>query len=493
MNSKVRSMPATAEQTESTSSSDHAQQAPLMLSVSGLRGLIGQSLTPPVAARFAAAFGTWLRHDSARSQSRAVEETRTGTGNGIYRVVVGRDSRPSGEAMEAAVVAGLISVGCEPIRVGILTTPGVGVMIDEFQADGGVVITASHNPLPWNGIKVLRHDAVAPPPEQTQQIIKRFHDDDFDYATADAMPAAKQDNSGVQVHLDRVLKIVDVELIRSANLTAVVDSVHGAGGQEAAVLLDALNVKRVHLYAEPTGLFPHTPEPTRENLTELCEVMKREQADVGFAQDPDADRLAVVDEHGTYIGEEYTLALAARHGLKQGETIVANLSTSRMIDDIAAEVGASVVRTPVGEANVCRGMRQHEALLGGEGNGGIIRRDITQIRDSITGMALILEMLAQRKQSLSEVVNSFPSYAILKRKVDVNAELVDALIPKLSAAFSDQTIDTQDGIRIDWPDRWIHVRPSNTEPIIRLIAEAAESADAEALIQQACEALGISC
>lgn len=453
-----------------------------MLSISGMRGLVGQSLTPTVAARFGAAFGSWLWNSRRPGNDTSQPPT----------VALGRDSRKSGPMIEAAVASGLASTGCKVIRVGILSTPGVAIAANHLSADGGMVITASHNPFPWNGIKPLRHDGVAPPPDEVADIIRRFKEDDFRYVgTADLLPFADFP-AGDKHHVDEVLALVDVDLIKSANLSATVDSVHGAGGDEARHLLHALGVKLHHLYAEPTGDFPHTPEPTKENLVELSELTAKHGADVGFAQDPDADRLAVVDENGSYIGEEYTLALCALHKLKAGESIAANLSTSRMVDDIAANVGATVIRTPVGEANVTQGMRDNNATLGGEGNGGIIDNRVSQVRDSIIGMAYILELIATRKQRLSEIVKDIPAYAIVKDKADVDPAVLKTMPEKMQAAFADQKIDLQDGVRIDWPDKWVHVRPSNTEPIIRIIAEASEVTEAEALIRQVRDTLGLS-
>ncbi len=440
-----------------------------MLSISGMRGLVGRSITPTVVARYAAAFGSWLKADR---------------GTASPAVVLGRDSRPSGQMYEHAAAAGLISVGCRVTRVGILSTPGVAIMGQHLTADGGMVITASHNPMPWNGLKPLRHDGVAPPPQAVNQIIARFETDDVDHVAVDHLHALTDDDTGVRVHGDRVAALVDVDLIRRAKLKVVVDSVHGAGGEEAADLLTQLGVQTVHLYKEPTGRFPHVPEPTRENLTELCDVVKHQHADVGFAQDPDADRLAIVDNLGQYIGEEYTLALCAMHKLRPGDVAVANLSTSRMLDDIAAAAGATVVRTPVGEANVAHGMRQHHADLGGEGNGGIIWRPVSQVRDSLIGMAFILEMLAARQQPLTQLVAATPAYAIVKDKLELpDRDAADPVLAWTAAHYRHEKVDTQDGVRVDWPDRWVHVRPSNTEPILRIIAEAQTAPAAAELIQ----------
>ncbi|MEM1108724.1 MAG: phosphoglucosamine mutase [Planctomycetota bacterium] len=444
--------------------------APLMLSISGMRGLVGKSITPEVVSRYTAAFGTWLKTN---------RNTATPT------VVLGRDSRPSGEMFESAAAAGLASVGCRVVRVGILSTPGVAIMEQHVRADGGIVITASHNPTPWNGVKPLRHDGVAPPPEAVEQFLTMFRAGEADHVAVEALKPMAENMDGVGTHRDLTAELVDIELIRNAKLKAVVDSVHGAGGEEAAALLDHLGVETVQLYKEPTGRFPHVPEPTKENLTELCAVVKRENAHVGFAQDPDADRLAIVDEQGSYIGEEYTLALCAMHKLGAGDVAVANLSTSRMIDDIAAAAGASVTRTPVGEANVAAGMREHNANLGGEGNGGIIWRPLSQVRDSLVGMALLLEMLAERKTILSQIVAATPSYAIVKNKLELpSREQAEPTLKWTAKHYADQKVDTQDGVRVDWEDRWVHVRPSNTEPILRIIAEASNADAAQALVDE---------
>ncbi len=461
--------------------------APLMLSISGLRGLIGASLTPPVAARYAAAFASWLKTHSRQGPCAQP------------RVVIGRDSRPSGQMIELAAAAGLIACGCRVTTLGIATTPAVGIMTEHLGADGGMVITASHNPIIWNGIKCLTFAGVAPPAEAAQNIIARFGQNQALYAAVETLAPLQADDSTARVHVDRVLRHIDVPAVQRRKLKVVLDSVHGAGGPSTALLLEKLGVQVIHLYAEPTGLFPHPPEPTKQNLTGLGAAVRREQADAGFAQDPDADRLALVDEQGTYIGEEYTLALSVWHLLEKrqaaaqapGAVLAANLSTSRMIDDVAHQYGATVVRTPVGEANVAAAMRQHQAYAGGEGNGGVIFPPVGYIRDSLTGIALVCEMLARRQMPLSQVVGAIPSYAIVKDKVDAAPALMASLAQRMRQAFAAQKLDTQDGVRVDWPDRWVHVRPSNTEPIVRLIAEARDEGAAQALIAQAKHALGL--
>ena len=458
---------------------------PLMLSVSGARGIVGQSLTPPLAATFAAAFGGWVRD--------GLDEKRP------PHVVVGRDSRPSGAMIERAAVSGLLAVGCRVTRLDIATTPGTAIMTDQFDADAGLIVTASHNPAQWNGLKPLVRGGSAPPKEDAERIIERFHalqnsapdDADSPYVGVEALQPCVAREDTQRIHAERVIRCVDVDAIRKAELTVVVDTAHGAGGTETMSLLNALGVQYFHLHPEPTGRFPHPPEPTADNLADVARDAMRFKPDVVFAQDPDADRLAIIDEQGRYIGEEYTLALCALHRLQRGETAVANLSTSRMIDDVAQQAGATVVRTAVGEANVAAGMRQNDATLGGEGNGGIIVPGVTFVRDSLIGIALLLEMLAQRKQPLSEIVRDIPAYAIVKDKCPVDADVLGQMEQTLRAQYPDQHIDTQDGVRLDWPDRWVHVRPSNTEPIVRLIAEARDADTATSLLTDVRQALGI--
>ncbi len=452
--------------------------APLMLSISGLRGLIGQSLTPQVAAQYGTAVGQWFKTQTTKP-----------------KIVVGRDSRPSGEMIQNAFVSGLSSVGCEVVTLDIATTPGVALMNEQLNGDGGIVITASHNPIQWNGIKVLRKDGVAPAPQQAQQIIDLFKNFNPTYVAPADIPQTTADDTLPTVHSEKILQYIDVQQIKKQRIKIVLDSVHGAGAPETVKMLEALGVELIHLYAEPTGLFPHTPEPTKANLTELAAAVKEHNAAIGFAQDPDADRLAIVDEHGTYIGEEYTLALCAMHVFAQESNLpkvtVANLSTSRMLDDIAAKYDGKVYRSAVGEANVAKLMEQHNAIVGGEGNGGIIWPKIGYVRNSLVGIALMLEMLAKQDKPLSQIVATIPAYAIVKDKVDIKPGMSDTIEPSLRSAFGDAAFDTQDGVRVDWEDRWVHVRPSNTEPILRLIAEAPDEAACKELISKCAQAMGL--
>jgi phosphomannomutase len=478
--------------------------APLMLGVSGLRGIVGKSLTPEVAARFAEAFAAWL------------QESEPGR-RGPLGIVVARDGRRGGEDLYQTVTEAIMRSGCNVIDLEVAMTPTAGVAVDCLRAAGAMIVTASHNPQEWNGLKLLVRPvdggSHAPGPAIADEIIARFRDAPAG-ATAPAVQVGHA-SSGIavakSVHMRLVLEGlrelgVEVPLLQPPKV--VLDSVNGSGIVPGDVLMSLLRCQFQHLGKDTrTGIFPHPPEPTRENLTSLCGAVKYFSADIGFAQDPDADRLAIVDERGEYIGEEYTLALAAESlltGLKArppkgiDRVLVTNLSTSRMLDDIAAAHGARVVRTPVGEANVVEAMKRekaagHEVVLGGEGNGGVIWPKVTYVRDSLSAMALVLALMARTGKKVSELVAAIPAYAIEKRKVDL-ARKEDArpAIEKLAAAYKSRgQVDLQDGIRIDWPDRraWLHVRASNTEPIMRLIAEAPDAADSRAILDDASQIL----
>lgn len=494
--------------------------APLMLGVSGLRGITGASLTPDVASRFAAALGEWLR-------------SRPGTPPDPI-VVVGADGRAGYEPIRDAALAGLFDAGCRVVDLGVAMTPTVGVMVDRLGAAGGLVVTASHNPQEWNGLKCLVRsgaapgvpDACAPDAGAAGEIIARFH----------ARPASPDRGAGGRaerrddaagVHVAAVLDALGpdaVEGIAARRFRVLLDSVNGSGRFGGRELLTRLGCELIHHGADAGGVFPHRPEPTRENLASLCGGVTKFAARVGFAQDPDADRLAIVDDRGTYIGEEYTLALAAESLLgapprpsraNVERILVANLSTSRMIDDIAARRGARVARTPVGEANVVADMKRRahaggEVLIGGEGNGGVIWPRVTFVRDSLAAMALVLALMARASRSIRELVADLPAYAIEKRKIDL-ARTEDAAraLARLVAEFSPASVptarpgavppsrprvDLQDGVRVDWDGRlpgggsgraWLHVRPSNTEPILRLIAEAPTARDARDILDHA--------
>jgi len=466
----------------------HGSDAPLMVSVSGLRGIVGASLTDDVIRRYAHAFAADLRERTHAAQP---------------VVVLGRDGRAGGQPIHAVAATALIAEGCRVIDIGVATTPSVGVMVLHKRAQGGLVVTASHNPAHWNGLKPITSEGAAPSPQEARRLIERFHATAVMAATGrGGMPESEP--SAADIHVSKVLKacekLLGFDAIRSRRPKVVLDSVNASGRIGGRLLLQALGCELVHINADETGHFPHNPEPLAENLTGLCDEVRRHKAEIGFAQDPDADRLAIVDEHGTFIGEEYTLALAAMSLLSGLPTntawsmprrsLAANLSTSRMIDDVAARHGADVVRTPVGEANVVAGMRRAGAILGGEGNGGVIWPSVVPIRDSLVAMALVLTLMARTGRKLSELVAQIPTYAIEKRKLSLNdASVVAAAQSAVLREFGSARIDTQDGIRadLDVPGGagWVHARASNTEPIFRLIAEAPTREAAAALLDRA--------
>ncbi|MFZ4573498.1 MAG: phosphoglucosamine mutase [Phycisphaerales bacterium] len=484
----------------------------LMLSVSGCRGVVGESLTPEVATRYAGAFAAFVRSTSAGKP---------------VTVVLGRDGRAGGNMLHHAALTGLLASGAHVVDVGIAMTPTVAVATDRFATDNpndavaGMVLTASHNPQQWNGLKCLLRSgpgagadggvsAAAPPAALAAQIIGRFERRELDLVGWDRLGGVSDAEGAAGLHVERVLGALSdggfgEPFAIGAELGVVVDSVNASGVAGAAALMEVLGVSEfLHLGAEDTGIFPHPPEPTEENLGGaggLCDAVREHQADVGFAQDPDADRLAIVDEKGRYIGEEYTLALSALAILSamkksgaatEGRVFATNLSTSRMLDDVCAGFGARVVRTPVGEANVVEAMKREHALGGGEGNGGIIWPRTTYVRDSLTAMSLVMWLIRSRREPLSRIVASVPSYAIRKRKVALGRK-EDAVgaVERVAAAFSGERVDRSDGAWVDLASRrsWLHVRASNTEPIMRLIAEAPTVEEADRLLDSAAGAM----
>lgn len=434
-------------------------------------------MTPAVATDFAAAFGSYALAACTPDTSR---DHRT--------VCLGRDTRPSSETLSAAAAMGLAAVGARVVDLGVAATPTVGVMVDELETAGGMVITASHNPVQWNGLKCITAGGMAPPPAETGEILRRFRERDFNLAPPAALKPRAHDDSGHHIHVQRVLAQIDAEPIRSASLRVVLDSNNGAGAAAGKMLLEALGCEVVAVNDAPRGHFAHDPEPLRENLVQLAKVAAAEKAAVGFGQDPDADRLAIVDERGRYLGEEYTLVLAARQVLQThgAGPIAVNLSTSRMIDDLAAgHPGTIVHRTPVGEAHVVVEMKRRGALVGGEGNGGVILPAVCWIRDSLGAMALVLALLADSRRPLSDLVRDMPRYVMIKHRIDLHAgHDASALTRRVAEHFAGAKASTIDGVRVDLDDGWVHLRASNTEPIIRVIAEAATQQRARELVDQ---------
>ncbi|MFG0275214.1 MAG: phosphoglucosamine mutase [Phycisphaerales bacterium] len=460
------------------------RRAPLMLSVSGCRGIVGASLTPETICRYALAAAGGMRAGGA----------------GPMKVIVARDGRRGGEVVAAIATGALRAAGCSVIDLGVATTPTAGVMVRRYNAAGGLVATASHNPGEWNGLKPITRDGCAPAPADAARIVEAFHAGGATLAPADALGGLDADDTAAHAHVAAVLealsRIISIDAIKARRFRVALDSVNASGATGGRLLLEALGCDLVHLNAETSGVFPHTPEPTAENLAGLCAQVRDAKAAVGFAQDPDADRLAILDAQGGYIGEEYTLALAAWAMLgapnaPKNAAIAANLSTSRMLDDVVARFGGRVVRTPVGEANVVEGMLREGCPLGGEGNGGVIWPEVVLIRDSLGAMALTLALAAREGKTLSELAGAIPAYAIVKRKAPIAEGLAERAFGALRTRFAGERFDDQDGLRVDIESRsaWLHVRPSNTEPILRLIAEAPTQADAEALLDEAAGAI----
>jgi phosphomannomutase len=440
----------------------------LMVSVSGVRGRVGEGLTPEVVARYAAGFGAWAR-------SRVV---------GDATIVVGRDSRVSGPMFHRVVLSALQSVGCNVIDVGMVPTPTVQLAVEHHHAAGGLAITASHNPIEWNALKFISSSGLFLDGEESAAM-RAVVDGEIPRATFDKLGIIAEDTDAIARHQAAILAIplLDVDGIRRRQFHVALDCVRGAGGAFMPKFLTQLGCRVSAINLETDGRFPRSPEPIAENLGELEALVLSSKADVGFAVDPDVDRLALVSDEGKAIGEDYTLALAAKVVLRNREgNVVTNLSTSRILEDIAHEQKREVIRAPVGEVNVATRMRSENAPIGGEGNGGVILSELHLGRDAPVGAALILQLLHEESKPLSAIVAGYPRYAIVKDKLDRPDASLDSVYESLQAAFPDAEADTQDGLRLSWADRWVHIRPSGTEPIVRVIAEAPSVEDAQALI-----------
>jgi phosphomannomutase len=441
----------------------------LMVSVSGIRGRVGEALTPEVVARYAAGFGAWA---SSRGTSR--------------NIVVGRDSRVSGPMFHRSVLGALQSVGCDVIDVGLTTTPTCQLAVEHHHAAGGLMISASHNPIEWNALKFIGPTGLFL--ENAEGVeMRALVESGIPRARWDQLGQIEPDDSAVQRHIDRVLSIpfLDVEGIRGRRFSVALDCVRGAGAIIMPSLLDRLGCRVTAINLETDGRFPHPPEPVAENLGDLERLVLRAGASIGFAVDPDVDRLALVSDAGKAIGEDYTLALAARVVLRHKRgPVVTNLSTSRIVEDVANAAGMPVIRAPVGEVNVAVRMRDEHAPIGGEGNGGVILSEVHLGRDAPVGAALLLQLLHEDNTSLSQIVSGLPRYAIVKDKLDRPNASLDTVYEALRAAFPGAAADSQDGLRLSWPDRWVHVRPSGTEPIVRVIAEAPTNRDALELVRR---------
>src|SRR5215207_6318209 len=437
----------------------------LKISISGVRGVVGESLTPTLLVRFAQAFGTY-----------------TGPGT----IVVGRDTRTSGEMVRQAVLAGLLSSGCRVVDLGVCPVPTVQLLVRKRRARGGIAITASHNPAEWNALKFVNAEGLFLTGPQARQLLDIYHQGEYTKVTGAEMRAVEHDAGALDIHLKAVLGALGAlpAVGRARRPRVVVDSCNGAGSVVAPRLVEALGAEVVGINVTPDGSFPRGAEPVPENLSALCAAVREHGADVGFAQDMDADRLAVVSERGVPVGEEYTLVLAARYVLgRERGPVVANLATTHALDAVAREFGCPAYRSRIGEANVAEEMRRVGAVVGGEGNGGVIYPRINFARDSLVGMALVLHLLADSGRTVSELVAELPPHFMSKQKLNCRSDRVGAVLKKIRAEYAHLPVDLRDGVKVTMPEGWFLVRGSNTEPIIRLVAEAETEERARALIE----------
>ncbi len=447
----------------------------LMISVSGMRGHVGTDLTPELVARHAAALGAWVRSSSRPGDRRPA-------------VVLGRDARTSGPMFARAAAAGLMSVGVDVIDLGVVPTPTVQLAVEHHHAGAGLILTASHNPIEWNALKFVGPDGIFLDAAAGERV-RALADEGPPRAGWDGIGEVRDDPESVTRHLDAILRlpVIDVTAIKARRFHVALDCVRGAGAVAILPLLERLGCRVSGINLEADGRFPRAPEPVPENLGDLGRLVRESGADVGLAVDPDVDRLAIVDETGRAIGEDYTLAFAIRAVLDRrsnpppSPVVVVNLSTSLVVEDAARAVGATVLRAPVGEANVARAIRERGAVIGGEGNGGVMYPALHIGRDAPLGVALILHLLATSGVTVAGLVEGSPRYTIVKAKGPRSSQLAP-LYERLRRRFADAEADERDGLRLAWADRWLHIRPSGTEPIVRLIAEAPTPSEAEALV-----------
>jgi phosphomannomutase len=445
----------------------------LMISVSGIRGIFGEDLNPENLARFAAAYGTWAKGGT---------------------IVLGRDSRVTGELCEQVVAAALQSVGCDVIKVGIVPTPTVAMGVLRHNAAGGIVISASHNPAQWNALKLLNDRSEFLDEAQGNQVMAIANSEAGPgYVSYDKIGTVSVDENLGVWHIQKILDLpyINVNTIASANFSVAVDAVNGAGSDILPDLLRALGVKTIDtIHCEPNGIFPHNPEPLPEHLGDICALVKSKGNDLGVVTDPDADRLALVDHTGKLIGEEYTLPIALDLYLsKKPGPVAVNLSSSRINEHIAARHGVPCHRSAVGEINVVKKMQEIGASIGGEGNGGVINADLHPGRDALVGVAMVLQFLAEQNQTLQAWRAAQPDFHIVKSKVELGSVDAQAVLKKVAALYSDQKVTTIDGVKIDFDEGWVHLRKSNTEPIIRVYSEALSQEEAHLLAAPVMEQL----
>lgn len=446
----------------------------LIKSISGIRGTIGglqgDNLTPLDVVKYASAYGKWIQEQRNKDS---------------YRVVVGRDARISGEMVQQLVMQTLVGMGIHVIDLGLSTTPTVEMAVTMEHADGGIILTASHNPKQWNALKLLNKEGEFLDAAAGQKILDIAESGDISFAEVDDLGEISINDAYIDLHIDEILDLplVNASAIKNAKFKVVVDGVNSTGGIAIPLLLDRLGVETIKLYCEPNGHFPHNPEPLKEHLGDLMKEVTSNKADLGIVVDPDVDRLAFVDEKGEMFGEEYTLVAVADYVLTHtpGNT-VSNMSSTRALADVTQKHGHSYSASAVGEVNVVVEMKQTNAVIGGEGNGGIIYPELHYGRDALVGVALFLSYLAEKKLSVSEVRASFPSYFMSKKKIDLQPGLdVDGILKQLETNYASEKHSTIDGLKIDFPENWVHLRKSNTEPIIRIYTEAATQDAADAL------------
>ncbi len=452
----------------------------LIKSISGIRGTIGgnvgDNLTPIDAVKFAAAYGTFLKNNSQKEQ---------------LTVVIGRDARISGPMIHQLVMQTLIGLGINVIDLGLSTTPTVEVAVPLEKADGGIILTASHNPKQWNALKLLNNKGEFLSGAEGALILEIAESDDFNFADVDSLGNITEITDYMDKHIDEVLnlKLVDIEAVKRRQFKVVVDGVNSSGGIVIPDLLEKMGVEVVKLYCEPNGHFPHNPEPLKEHLTDICELVVKEQADFGIVVDPDVDRLAFISNDGEMFGEEYTLVAVADYVLSKtpGNT-VSNMSSSRALRDITEKHGGTYEASAVGEVNVVELMKKNNAIIGGEGNGGIIYPEIHYGRDALVGVALFLTYLAKQDVDVASLRASYPQYFMSKNKIELTPEIdVDAILDAMQKRYATEKITTIDGVKIDFTDSWVHLRKSNTEPIIRIYTEAPTQQQADELAQKIME------
>lgn len=449
----------------------------LIKSISGIRGTIGgnvgDNLTPIDVVKFAAAYGMWIKEQRNKNN---------------YSVVIGRDARISGEMIQNLVINTLIGMGIDVVNLNLSTTPTVEIAVPMEHADGGIILTASHNPKQWNALKLLDANGEFLNAKHSQRVLDLAGSENIAFSDVNALGKMTVNAAYFDLHIDAVLDLdlVNIEAIRKSRFKVVVDGVNSTGGIVVPMLLERLGVTPIRLYCRPDGHFPHNPEPLKQHLTDLSEKVLSTGADFGIAVDPDVDRLAFMDEKGELFGEEYTLVACADYVLShtKGNT-VSNLSSTRALCDVTVKHGGTYTASAVGEVNVVAAMKANNAIIGGEGNGGIILPESHYGRDALVGIALFLSLLAEKQMSVSTLKNTYPLYFMSKKKIDLNPNIdLDALLSAMEKSYQNEPLTMVDGVKIDFPDSWVHLRKSNTEPIIRIYTEAPTQQQADALAER---------